>query len=73
MIVLYNPITWFVIAAAIAAVEYVPGPAALYRRLIVGAALVLLMPPLAYVADRAGDWLRRSRNMIPLVAQSPPQ
>jgi len=62
MMVLYNPVTWFVIAASIAAVENVSRPAALYRRLIVGAALVLLMPPLAYVADRAGDWFRRSRN-----------
>ena len=62
MIVLYNPVTWFVLAASIAAVENAPGPAALYRRLIVGTALVLLMPPLAYLADAARQWFRRPRN-----------
>jgi Vitamin K-dependent gamma-carboxylase len=51
MLVLLNPITYFVIAASIAALGDVPGPAALYRRLIVGTALVLLMPPLAWLAD----------------------
>jgi hypothetical protein len=51
MIVLYNPITYFVIAASIAALENLPGQAALFRRLVVGTALVLLMPPLAYLAD----------------------
>jgi hypothetical protein len=64
MIVLYNPITWFVLAASIAAVENVRGPAALYRRLIVGTALVLLMPPLAYLADRAVHWLQRPLNYV---------
>ncbi|HEY3837087.1 MAG TPA: HTTM domain-containing protein [Bryobacteraceae bacterium] len=52
MIVLYNPATWFILAGCISACDDLPGPAALYRRVIVGAALVLLMPPLAYVADR---------------------
>ena len=70
MIVLYNPITWIVLAALIAAVENVPGPAALYRRLIVGTALVLLMPPLAFVADFAAHWFRGSRRYAgrPLVS-----
>jgi hypothetical protein len=62
MMVLYNPLTWFVIAASIAAVENLHGTAPLLRRLIVGTVLVLLMPPLAYLADRAGDWLQRSRG-----------
>jgi hypothetical protein len=52
MIVLCNPITYFVIAASIGALDNLPGQGALYRRLIVGTALVLLMPPLAYLADK---------------------
>ncbi len=51
MMVLLNPITYFAIAGSIAAFSDVPGPAALYRRLIVGACLVLLMPPLAWLGD----------------------
>jgi hypothetical protein len=51
MIVLLNPLTYFVIAAAIAAAGDVSGWAVLYRRLIVTACLVLLMPPLAWLAD----------------------
>jgi hypothetical protein len=51
MIVLLNPLTYFVIAAAIAAAGDVSGWAALYRRLIVTACLILLMPPLAWLAD----------------------
>jgi len=51
MIVLLNPITYFTIAVSIAALGDVPGPAALFRRVIVGTCLVLLMPPLAWLAD----------------------
>lgn len=52
MVVLLNPVTYFVIAASIAALGEVQGPAAmLFRRLIVGTCLVLLMPPLAWLAD----------------------
>jgi len=51
MIVLLNPITYFAIAVSIAALGDVPGPAALFRRVIVGTCLVLLMPPLAWLAD----------------------
>ena len=52
MIVLLSPMTYFVIASAIAAAGELPGSAAvLYRRLIVAACLVLLMPPLAWIAD----------------------
>jgi len=51
MIVLLNPITYFAIAVSIAALGDVPGLAALFRRVIVGTCLVLLMPPLAWLAD----------------------
>ncbi len=51
MILLLNPITYFAIAAAIAACDYIP-LAPLFRRLMVAGALVLLMPPLAWIADR---------------------
>jgi hypothetical protein len=64
MIVLYNPITYFVIAASIAALENLPGQAMLYRRLIVGAALVLLMPPLAYLADKC--FIGREPELSPI-------
>ena len=50
MIVLLNPVTYFVIAGSIAAVENLPH-AALYRRVIVGTALLFLLPPLAWIAD----------------------
>jgi hypothetical protein len=53
MIVLFNPVTYFVFTAAMAASGYkgTPGLAA-YRRILLGIALVLLMPPLAWIADR---------------------
>jgi hypothetical protein len=51
MMVLLNPITYFAIAGSIAVLGDVPGPAAVYRRLIVGTCLVVLMPPLAWIAD----------------------
>ena len=51
MIVLLNPITYFAIAGAIAACDYVPS-APFFRRLIVAVSLILLMPPLAWIADR---------------------
>lgn len=54
MMVLLNPITYFAIAVAIAALGDLPGPAVLGRRLIVGTCLVLLMPPLAWIADVLG-------------------
>ena len=53
MIVLFNPVTYCLLATMIAICENLSGPAApLIRRVIVGAALTLLMPPLAYIADR---------------------
>jgi uncharacterized membrane protein YphA (DoxX/SURF4 family) len=50
MLVLFNPITYFAIAASVAGAAYVPS-APLVRRLIVGGLLVLLLPPLAWLAD----------------------
>ncbi|MES1256914.1 MAG: hypothetical protein ABUS51_00730 [Acidobacteriota bacterium] len=52
MLVLLNPVTYFVIAGSIAALENLPGDAAIFRRLIVALALVLLMPPLAWILDK---------------------
>jgi hypothetical protein len=52
MIVLFNPLTYLVIAGSIAAVPDIPGWSALYRRVIVLSCLVLLMPPLAWIADK---------------------
>jgi hypothetical protein len=50
MIVLLNPLTYFVIAGLIAAIpESTVAP--LLRRIIVGGSLALLLPPLAYLAD----------------------
>ena len=51
-VVLLNPVTYFAIAASIAILGDVPGPAAILRRIIVGASLLLLMPPLAWLIDR---------------------
>ena len=50
MLVLLNPITYFAIAASVAGAAYVPA-APLARRLIVGVLLLLLLPPLAWLAD----------------------
>ena len=52
MLFLLNPITYFLLACSIAAFGDLPaGQAALYRRLIVAIGLVMLMPPLAWIAD----------------------
>jgi hypothetical protein len=50
MIVLYSPVTYIVIAAALASAGYSEGPA-LYRRILIGSVLVLLLPPLAWCSD----------------------
>jgi hypothetical protein len=53
MIVLFNPMTYFVFTALMAASGYYQTlDLAIYRRILVGIALVLLMPPLAWIADR---------------------
>jgi hypothetical protein len=52
MMILLCPLTYFVIAGSIAAFGDLPGvQAAFFRRLIVAVSLVLLMPPLAWIAD----------------------
>jgi hypothetical protein len=51
MILLYNPVTYIVIVAALASAGYSEGPY-LYRRILIGSALVLLLPPLAWCMDR---------------------
>lgn len=53
MMVLYNPLTYLIIAGSIAAVPDIPGGAALYKRLIVASCLIVLMPPLAWILDKA--------------------
>jgi hypothetical protein len=53
MMVLYNPLTYLIIAGSIAAAPDVPGGPALYKRLIVGSCLIVLMPPLAWILDKA--------------------
>jgi hypothetical protein len=51
MILLYNPVTYIVIVAALASAGYSQGPY-LYRRILIGSALVLLLPPLAWSVDQ---------------------
>jgi hypothetical protein len=51
MILLYNPVTYIVLVAALASAGYEEGPY-LYRRILIGSALVFLLPPLAWCADR---------------------
>jgi hypothetical protein len=70
LIVLYNPITYFAIAGAIAASGDIPtGGASLYRRLIVLTSMVLLMPPLAWMADTFGG-SNRSGSPVSELAKS---
>ena len=65
MIVLLNPVTYFVLAGAIAACEAAP-LAALLRRIIVAASLALLLPPLAWIADTlSGSGDLRPAQMAP--------
>ncbi len=53
MIVLFNPVTYLIFTAAMAASGNGESLGlAIYRRVLVGTALVLLMPPLAWIADR---------------------
>lgn len=71
MIVLFNPVTYFAIAGSIAAVGYLPD-ANLYRRLIVGISLLVLLPPLAWFADRLErERTPQSAGMAPIGAENP--
>jgi hypothetical protein len=51
MIVLLNPLTWLTIAGLLAAAPEMSATA-IYRRGLVGSCLFLLMPPLAWLADK---------------------
>jgi hypothetical protein len=51
MLLLLNPVTYLAITAAVAACESLPF-APLVRRIIVAISLLLLMPPLAWMADK---------------------
>jgi hypothetical protein len=57
MILLYNPVTYIAIVVALACAGYGEG-AYLYRRILIGSALAILMPPLAWCVDYL---LERSR------------
>jgi hypothetical protein len=69
MLVLLNPVTYFAITAAIAACEGVPF-APLIRRLIVAISLLLLMPPLSWVADKFSGASLRTNNQVKEASQS---
>jgi hypothetical protein len=51
MIVLFNPLTYLALAGTVAGAAYLPDPDTA-RRLIVGGSLLILLPPLAWMADR---------------------
>jgi hypothetical protein len=66
MIFLLNPITYFALAASIAAVESTPAEVgALIRRVIVGGSLVLLTPPLGWILDRFSGGGKLSSHPVP--------
>ncbi len=66
ILVLLNPVTWFVLFSSIAVLDNLPDDSALLRRLIVTAALVLLLPPLAWILDQLSR-PARSRVLAPHV------
>jgi hypothetical protein len=69
MLMLLNPVTYFTIAAAVAACDFLPSPP-LFRRLIVTISLLLLMPPLAWAADKLFGRSHKARNQISEASQS---
>jgi hypothetical protein len=69
MLLLLNPVTYFTIAAAIAACESFTF-APLIRRVIVAIALLLLMPPLAWVADKLLGASVKTNNQVSEASQS---
>src|SRR5262249_37727137 len=58
---LFNPITYFTIAVAIAAPR---GEAALYRRIVVTALLAFFLPPFTPVGERVYGWIARNRYRL---------
>ena len=68
MIILFNPVTYFVLAGAVAGAMYLPAPGTV-RRLIVGLSLLILLPPLAWMADTIlGQGRKRVPRLAPTVA-----
>jgi hypothetical protein len=63
MIILFNPVTYLVLAGAVAGAGYLPAPD-ITRRLIVGLSLVILLPPLAWMADTILGQGRRSVSQL---------
>jgi hypothetical protein len=61
MMVLFNPVTCFVFTLLMAVSGYGETPGlAIYRRVLLGITLVLLLPPTAWVADRISERRRPS-------------
>jgi predicted DCC family thiol-disulfide oxidoreductase YuxK len=61
MMLLFNPITYFVIATLIAAPR---GEAALYRRIVVGGLLAFFLPPFTPVGERVYRLIARNRYRL---------
>ena len=51
MIILYSPVTYLFIVSALAVAGYSEGPY-VYRRILIGSALIILLPPLAWCTDQ---------------------
>jgi hypothetical protein len=64
MLVLLNPVTYFVIAGLIAASDNFPGGAMLFKRIVVAISLVALMPPLAWILDNVSGKATASRKFV---------
>ena len=65
-IVLLNPVTFFAFTTLMALSGYEETPAlAMYRRILLGTTLVLLMPPLAWIADRNSNRRSSSETIAP--------
>ena len=70
MVVLLNPLTYMAIAAAIALAPEAGGAA--YRRIVVASCLALLMPPLAWIADRLSTPKADERRILAAGANAEP-
>jgi hypothetical protein len=63
IIILLNPITYFFMAGSIAAFDHVR-PGDLPRRILASVFLVLLMPPLAWIADKLSGGGMSQRSVV---------